>query len=138
MISLQPSRQIYPIERIISAASYLTAGGAGFIWLIIAAILKKHVTPFLLYHILQSIFLSILYFLIATFAELIYIILYRIPVINAIPYLINMPLPVAHGLSLVQVITTAIILYLAITAGLGLYSYFPWVSDIINIHTGRK
>ena len=138
MISLQPSRQIYPIERIISAASYLTAGGAGFVWLIIAAILKKHVTPFLLYHILQSIFLSILYFLIATFAELIYIILYRIPVINAIPYLINMPLPVAHGLSLVQVITTAIILYLAITAGLGLYSYFPWVSDIINIHTGRK
>ena len=138
MISLQPSRQIYPIERIISAASYLTAGGAGFVWLIIAAILKKHVTPFLLYHILQSIFLSILYFLIATFAELIYIILYRIPVINAIPYLINMPLPVAHGLSLVQVITTAIILYLAITAGMGLYSYIPWVSDIININTGRK
>ena len=138
MISLQPSRQIYPIERIISAASYLTAGGAGFVWLIIAAILKKHVTPFLLYHILQSIFLSILYFLIATFAELIYIILYRIPVINAIPYLINMPLPVAHGLSLVQVITTAIILYLAITAGMGLYSYVPWVSDIINTNTGRK
>ena len=138
MISLQPSRQIYPIERIISAASYLTAGGAGFVWLIIAAILKKHVTPFLLYHILQSIFLSILYFLIATFAELIYIILYRIPVINAIPYLINMPLPVAHGLSLVQVITTAIILYLAITAGMGLYSYIPWVSDIINTNTGRK
>lgn len=31
MISLRPSKQIYPIERIISAASYLTAGGAGFI-----------------------------------------------------------------------------------------------------------
>ena len=28
MISLRPSKQIYPIERIISAASYLTAGGA--------------------------------------------------------------------------------------------------------------
>ena len=138
MISLLPSRQIYPIERIISAASYLTAGGAGFIWLIIAALLKKHVTPFLLYHILQSIFLSILYFLLATFAELIYVILYRIPIINAIPYLINMPLPIAHGLSIIQLITTAIILYLAITAGMGLYSYIPWVSDIININTGRK
>lgn len=93
MISLRPSKQIYPIERIISAASYLTAGGAGFIWLLIAAIMKKHVTPFLLYHIMQSIFLSILYFIIATLAELVYAILYRIPLINAIPYFANMPLP---------------------------------------------
>ncbi len=135
---MQPSRQIYPIERILSAATYLTAGGVGFIWLIIAAVMRKHVTPFLMYHILQSIFLSILYFLIATFAELIYVILYRIPIINAIPYLINMPLPFVFGLSIVQTITTAIILYLAITAGMGLYSYIPWVSDIININTGRK
>ncbi len=136
--SLQPSKQIYPIERIISAASYLTAGGVGFMWLIVTALLKKHLTPFLLYHIMQSIFLSILYFLIATFAELIYVILYRIPVINAIPYLINMPLPFVYGLSIIQLITTVIILYLAITAVMGLYSYVPWVSDIININTGRK
>ena len=138
MISLQPSRQIYPIERIISALSYLTAGFAGFIWLIVASVLKKHVTQFLLYHILQSIFLSIAYFLLATFAELIYVILYKIPFINAIPYFINMPLPFLFDLSVVQGITTAIILYLAITSAMGLYSYFPWVSDIININTGRK
>jgi len=135
---LQPSREIYPIERIISAASYLTAGGAGFVWLLIAAVMKKHVTQFLMYHILQSIFLSIAYFLLATFAELIYVILYRIPVINAIPYYINMQLPFLFGLSIIQGITTLIILYLAITSFMGLYSYFPWVSDIININTGRK
>ena len=138
MISLQPSRQIYPIERLISAGSYLTAGGAGFVWLIIATLMKKNVTPFLMYHILQSIFLSIAYFLLATFAELIYVILYRIPFINAIPYFINMPLPFVFGLSIVQTITTAIILYLAITAGMGIYSYIPWVSDIIDQNTGRK
>ncbi len=138
MISLQPSRQIYPIERIISALSYLTASFAGIIWLIIASLLKKHVTQFLLYHIQQSIFLSIAYFLLATFAELIYVILYKIPFINAIPYFINMPLPFLFDLSVVQGITTAIILYLAITSAMGLYSYFPWVSDIININTGRK
>ena len=33
---MQPSKQIYPIERLISALSYLTAGGAGFVWLLIA------------------------------------------------------------------------------------------------------
>lgn len=135
---MRPSNEIYPIERIISAASYLTAGFAGFIWLIIAAILRKRVTPFLMYHILQSIFLSILYFLLVTFAELIYVILYRIPFINAIPYFINMPLPFLFNLSVVQTITTAIILYLAITSAMGIYSYLPWVSDIININTGRK
>ncbi len=135
---MRPSNEIYPIERIISAASYLTAGGAGFVWLIIAAVLRKRVTPFLMYHILQSIFLSILYFLVATFAELIYVILYRIPLINAIPYIINMPLSFLFNLSVIQTITTAIILYLAITSAMGLYSYLPWVSDIININTGRK
>ena len=111
---MQPSRQIYPIERIISAASYLTAGGAGFIWLLVAAVMKKHVTPFLMYHILQSIFLSIAYFLLTVFAELIYVILYRIPVVNAIPYFINMPIPYLFGLSIIQGITTLVILYLAI------------------------
>lgn len=135
---MRPSNEIYPIEKIISAASYLTAGFAGFIWLIIAAILRKRVTPFLMYHILQSIFLSILYFLLVTFAELIYVILYRIPFINAIPYFINMPLPFLFNLSIIQTITTAIILYLAITSAMGMYSYLPWVSDIININTGRK
>lgn len=135
---MQPSRQIYPIEKIISAATYLTAGGAGFVWLLVAAVMRKHVTPFLMYHILQSIFLSIAYFLVARFAELIYVILYRIPFINAIPYLINMPIPFVFGLSIIQTITTAVILYLAITAGMGMYSYIPWVSDIINTNTGRK
>lgn len=135
---MKPSREAYPIERLISAATYLTAGGAGFIWLLVAAVMKKHVTPFLMYHILQSIFLSIAYFLLTTFAELIYAILYRIPVINAIPYFINMPLPFLFGLSLIQGLTTAVILYLAITAAMGVYSYIPWVSDIINTNTGRK
>ena len=135
---MQPSNKVYPIERIIASATYLTAGGVGFVWLIIAAILRKHVTPFLMYHILQSIFLSIGYFLLTVMCEFVYAILYRIPLINAIPYFLNMPIPIAFGLSIIQVITTSIVLYLAITAFLGLYSYIPWVSDIINQNTGRK
>lgn len=131
------SRKPYAIERILSAATYLTAGGVGFVWLIIAALTKKHVTPFLMYHILQSIFVSILFFLISILGELIFMILYRIPLINAIPYLINLPLPFLFDLSIIQTLTTTVILYLAITAGLGYYSYLPWVSDIIRQNTGR-
>lgn len=76
--------------------------------------------------------------MISIFGELIFVILYKIPFVNAIPYFISMPLPFAFGLSILQVITTTIILYLAITSGLGYYSYIPWVSDIIRINTGQK
>lgn len=123
----------YPIERLLSAGTYLTAGFVGFIWLIIAALLKKQVRPFLMYHIMQSIFLSIAFFLISQLSGLVYIILYKIPVINAIPYLLNMPM--LAGLSVIQLFTTTIILYLAITSGMGMYSYLPWISDIIKGNT---
>lgn len=123
----------YAIERLLSAGTYLTAGFVGFVWLIIAALLKKQVRPFLMYHIMQSIFLSIAFFLISQLAGLVYVILYKIPLINAIPYLLNMPL--FFGLSVIQVFTTTIILYLAITSAMGLYSYLPWISDIIKGNT---
>ena len=131
------SKKPYPIERILSAATYLTAGGVGFVWFIIAALTKKMVRPFLMYHILQSIFISILFFLISILGELVYVILYRIPFINSIPYLINLPLPFLFNLSIIQTFTTTIILYLAITAGMGYYSYLPWVSDIIKQNNSR-
>jgi hypothetical protein len=37
-----------------------------------------------------------------------------------------------------QLFTTTIILYLAITSFMGYYSYLPWVSDIIKGNTGIK
>ena len=134
---MRTSNGPYAIERILSAATYLTAGGVGFVWLIIAAFMRKHITPFLMYHILQSIFLSILFFLISILGELIYVILYRIPVINSIPYWLSFPMPFLLNLSVVQAFTTLVILYLAITSFMGLYSYIPWVSDIIRQNTGR-
>ena len=122
----------YPIERILSAATYLTAGFVGFIWWVIAILTKKTVRPFLIYHIMQSIFISILFFLLSALGQMIYVILYRIPIINAIPYFVNMPIPFIFGLSIIQAISTSIILYLTITSFLGYYSYLPWVSDIIK------
>lgn len=135
MIWLQTSKKIFPIERILSAATYLTAGGVGFVWLIIAAFLRKRVTPFLMYHIMQSIFISLLFYIVSLLGNLIFVILYKIPIINAIPYFLNLPIAFLFGLSIIQVFTTTIILYLAITSGLGYYSYLPWVSNIIKGNT---
>lgn len=138
---MQKYDDIYPIERIVSAATYVTAGGAGFIWLIIAAIMKKTVRPFLMYHILQSIFLSILFYLIKVFAGLIMIILLKIPVItyvaSTIGFILTAPLPLLFNWHIIQLATTVIMLYLAISSFMGYDSYIPWVSDIIKGNTLR-
>lgn len=131
----------YPIEKVLSALTYLTAGGVGFVWLIIAAISRKTVRPFLMYHIMQSIFLSILYYLLKVFLGLIMIILLKIPVISflagAATYYMITPLSFIFNLSLIQLLTTSIILYLAVTSFLGYESYLPWVSNIIKGNTRR-
>jgi len=132
---------INPLEKIISSLSYLTAGMAGFIWLIIAAFMKKTVKPFLMYHIMQSIFLSIAYFLFIELYKLFFIVIAKVPIINSILFLFNSilfnPLPLFWGMSLFQVFTTTVVLYLAITSLLGKYSYIPYVSDIIKRNVGR-
>ena len=53
----------YMIERIVAALSYFTMGFAGFIWLILGLFTKARLRPFMQYHIFQSIFISIAYFL---------------------------------------------------------------------------
>ena len=137
MKSLQTSNNASLVDRLVSVATYLTAGGIGFVWLIIITLAKKRTSSFLTYHIMQSIFLSILYFIIQIFCQLIFVILYRIPLINKIPYLINMPIQSAYGFSIIQLFTTTILIYLVVTAFLGMYSYIPWVSNIIGINSRR-
>lgn len=139
---MKQSSSVNPLERVLAAASYLTAGMVGFVWWIVAILIKKRVKPFLIYHIMQSIFLSIAYFIFIELYKLVFIIFAKIPLINALMFffnsLINNPLPLFWGLSLLQVFTTAVLLYLATTSFMGMYSYIPWVSDIIDINTGRK
>lgn len=125
---------IKPIERIIAAGTYLSVGLVGFVWLIIAAIFGKNVTQFLLYHIMQSIFLSIFYFLITQFLGLIFVIISKIPLF----FIFIAPISFLNNLSVVQILTSLIILYLTIMSFLGYYAYLPWVSDIINKNIGRR
>ena len=133
------SKKPYAIERIVSSATYLTAGGAGLVWLIIAAFLRKQVTPFLMYHILQSFFLSMGFLLFTIFMELIYNIFCRIPILNIISNIILFfNISIIYKLSILQIFTSSVILYLSLTAAMGYYSYIPWFSDIIKNNTGQR
>ena len=129
------------IERIIAPLSYLTAGLVGFVWLIIATFSKyKGVRPFLKYHIFQSIFLYLAYFLLCYFLGALLNILSIIPFINVVVLRINfyLNMSLVFGYSAIQILCYTVVFYLVITSFQGKYSYLPWISNIIDYNVGRN
>ncbi len=132
-------RSPYLIERIVVSLSYLTMGFIGFIWLILGAFTKSQSSSFVKYHIFQSIFISILLFILNVLLGIINDVLSVIPIIKVftqqIYYLFNAPLFMNY--SLIQMLMYLFIAYLMITSALGIYTYVPFVSDIISQNVGR-
>lgn len=124
----------YMIERIVAALSYLTAGMIGFIWLILGVLTKSSLRPFMKYHIFQSIFLSMAYFLLLVIIEQVAIVINFIPIVRNIFSMITFPLmiPLFFGLSIIQVLIYTLLFYLTVTSFMGRYSYIPWISEIIK------
>lgn len=122
------------IERIIASLSYLTAGKIGFIWLLIALFTKQNLRPFLKYHIFQSIFLVLGFFLLSFLINALGNILSFIPGLNiVIMHITNLlGFPLISYFSVIDLAIYAVVFYLTITSFMGQYSYLPWVSDIIK------
>ena len=127
------------LEKIISCLSYFTMGFVGFLWLILAFFTKNELRPFLRYHVYQSIFLSIIYFLFSTFISLLLGILGYIPflkrLVGMLVYMFSVPV-IGH-LSIISAFVLALIIYLAAGVIMEKYSYIPWVSDVINYNVRR-
>jgi len=122
------------IEKLIAAFSYITFGFVGFIWLLIGIFTKNSLRPYLKYHIFQSLFLSIAYFLLGAFLGLVMNILSIIPFVNqlVLQFTFYLNAPIVFGFSLIQTVVNAIIFYLVITSLQGKFSYIPWISEIIK------
>ena len=120
-------------DRIISFFSYITAGWGGMIMLVVMYFRKKTPSHFLRYNAMQSIFISLLYFIIAMGLGLILKFLSYIPFINylvaQIAFFFNRPLLLDY--SLIQLFTTCLIAYLAISSLLGIYPRVYWISKNI-------
>lgn len=120
-------------DRIISFLSYVTAGWGGMIVLVVMYFRKKTPSHFLRYNAMQSIFISLLYFIIAMGLGLILKFLSYIPFINylvaQIAFFFNRPLLLDY--SLIQLFTTCLIAYLAISSLLGIYPRVYWISKNI-------
>ncbi len=132
-------RSPYLIERIVVSLSYLTMGFIGFIWLILGAFTKSQSSDFVRYHIFQSIFISILLFILNVLFGIINDVLSVIPFIKVLTqqiyYLFNAPMFMNY--SIIQMVMYLFIAYLMITSALGIYTYVPFVSDIISQNVRR-
>lgn len=128
------------LEKVIASLSYITMGLVGFIWLLIGIFTKNNLRPYLKYHVFQSIFISIAYFLASALLGLIMSILSVIPLVNQlvlqITFYFNAPIIV--GFSLIQLAVYAVIAYLVVTCIQGQFSYLPFISEIIeaNVKNG--
>lgn len=126
-------------DRLISALTYFTFGGAGFIWLIICALTKKLPGQFVTYHIFQSIFGSILLFIVSWFFSIIFGFMSNIPILGAIVKQITLffSTPLYFGYDLIQFTLCIFIFYLSLGALLGRYSYLPFISDVVLANVRR-
>ncbi len=127
------------LDRLIAAATYISMGMVGFIWLIFCAVTKTNLKSFLKYHIFQSFFLVMAYFLFNIFVNLVVSILGIIPLINILVYkiLFFFTAPIVFGFSIISFTVLVVMVYLVITSLQGKYSYIPWFSNIIDSNVGR-
>ena len=127
------------IERIVVALSYITMGFIGFIWLVLGAFTKARISDFVRYHVFQAIFISILLFILNVLFGIINDVLSFIPfvkvLVQQIYYLFNVPMFLHY--SIIQVAFYLFMAYLMITSAIGIYTYVPFVSDIISQNVGN-
>ena len=125
-------------ERVIAVLSYVTSGIVGIIWLLLAALAKSKLKPFLKYHIMQSIFLILLYYLAAHLLIFVLNILTYVPFFNAIISTLNFFLNISllnfgpFHMSIINILIFLFIIYLSYGTLKGRYVYVPWVSNVIK------
>ncbi len=121
-------------DRLISCASYLTAGWAGLIFCVIFYFRKKHLSRFLRFNVFQSIFISLLYFVLAMGLGLICELLSKVPFINVavsfVYFLLSRPIILDY--SIVQILVLGLVVYMSLFSLLGKYPRVYWISKIID------
>lgn len=120
-------------EKLIAAASYIFPL-IGFVFIIIAALMKKDMKPFLKYHIFQSIFIAFTLWIVVSGLTLAMNIVSHIPgiknIVGIVTFFLNTPL--FFGFSIVTFIYFVFVLYLILGVLRGSDSYVPWISNIIK------
>ena len=121
-------------ERVISVLSYLTGGFVGFVYAIGIFIMKRRLTAFLRYNILQSILVSFLIYVLSLVIGLIFSILSHIPFIQILVSWIYLIFNKSFigSYSIIQIFIFGLYLYMAGLAFVGRYPRVYMISYIVK------
>ena len=121
------------VERISAIIAYIFPL-FGFLFIILAFLMKKDMKPFLKFHIFQAIFIAFGLWIIITGLTYLMNMLSIIPIIKNIVGMITFFLntPLILGFSVVTTAYSLFVMYLIFGALMGKYSYVPYISDIIK------
>ena len=121
-------------DRIIAILSYLTLGLVGIIWFVINYLfIKKPINKFLMYNLVQSFVLSILYAIIVYAYGIIAGLLFAIPFIGKLLYMIHIfvcETPIFFTMSLINFLLIIFLVYLSVFAFLGQLPKIPYITDM--------
>lgn len=131
---MRKRRSVGVIDRLVSFLTYITAGWFGMIYCIILFIGKKMPARFVRYNVFQSIFISLLYFVLSFGFGLILKFLSYIPFLNYLVASITFQFnrPVFFEYSLIQTFMICLTVYMAVFSLLGRRPRVFWVSRIID------
>lgn len=121
-------------DRIVSFFSYISAGWVGLIFMILLYFRKKQASRFLRYNVFQSIFISLLYFILCMVLGFVCDLLLHIPYVK---YLVSQILlifnrPVFFDYSILQIFIIGFFVYMAGMSLLGKYPRIYKLSKIID------
>ncbi len=121
-------------DKLFSAFSYLSAGWFGLIVSVIFYFRKRSLSRFLQFNIFQSIFISLVFFVLSFGIGLIFKMLSYIPFLNylvaQISFFLNVPVLFVY--SLVQLFFIVLLIYLCVFSLLGKYPRIFYISKIID------
>lgn len=126
-------------DRLIAAASNITGGFVGIIWMIFSAIAKKPISKFLLFYIYQSAFLALTLYILNLLLVMIHNILIMVPYVNILVAITERIFfsPIYFNWSVTGILILIVYVYMTVFALAGRIAYIPWVSRVIMYHLGR-
>jgi hypothetical protein len=127
-------RSVGIVDRLVSFLSYISAGWFGMIYCIVLFVGKKSPSMFVRYNVFQSIFISLLYFVLSFGFGLLLKFLSYIPFLNYIVATITFQFnrPVIFDYSFIQAFMIGLTIYMAVISILGRRPRVFWVSRIID------
>jgi len=127
------------LDRFVCVLSYFTFGIFSIIWLIFANLTKKTISQFVMFNLMQAIFLSVVLSVISILFDIAINILGVIPFVGKIANWLNIAInytPMYFSFTLSGLFVALLVIYLSVFCFFGKKPYLPFISKILGSYFG--